>query len=137
MGCLLFGNVFMLLFISFIKAQQSVSAIGAITGTLSGFFCGAYVPVSMFGAGAANVMGCLPFLQLTALSKQAFMLNVEKHTPFTWDILNGDLGTQFGYQVKVGGTIFSLTTVGLFAAAWTILLLLLLLFRFSRLSKKD
>lgn len=136
-GSLIFANVFMLLIISFVKTEQSMGAVGTISGTMVGFFSGAYVPVGMFGKAVANILGLLPFLQLTVLSKQAFLYNLETATPLTRELISGDLGYAFGYQLALFEKEIPLWGVALMALGVTLIMLLLLIIRFKLLKKKD
>ncbi|MDP4121034.1 MAG: ABC transporter permease [Bacillota bacterium] len=133
---LVFANVFVLFLVSFFKTQQSIGAVGTIIGTLNGFLSGAYIPVGGFGKNIANVFSCLPFLHLTVLSRQAFLYDVTKHTPLTWKMLNGDLGYNYGYQIKIGETFLPTYAVILMTIGITLLILFALIFRF-KFSKKS
>ncbi|MCL2818984.1 MAG: ABC transporter permease, partial [Actinomycetia bacterium] len=104
---LLFANVFMLLIISFFKRQQSLAAVGTIIGTLVGFLSGAYIMVGMFGDTIRNIFGMLPFLQLTVLSRQAFLSRLEEVTPLTHDMLAGELARDFGFELWIGDKMIS------------------------------
>ncbi|MCL2818996.1 MAG: hypothetical protein FWD41_04650, partial [Actinomycetia bacterium] len=130
---LLFANVFMLLIISFFKRQQSLAAVGTIIGTLVGFLSGAYIMVGMFGDTIRNIFGMLPFLQLTVLSRQAFLSRLEEVTPLTHDMLAGELARDFGFELWIGDKMISYRLTILIIVATTCVILVLLSLTFSRL----
>jgi len=130
---LLFANVFMLFVVSFFKRQQSLGAVGTIIGTLVGFLCGAYIMVGMFGDTVRNIFGLLPFLQLTVLSRQAFLARIEELTPLTNNMLTGELARDFGFELWIGEKMISPGLTILMVIATTCAILVLLSFTFSRL----
>jgi len=136
-GSLVFANVFMLLLISFFKSMQSLSAVGTIVGTLIGFLSGAYVMVGMFGDVVRNIFGLLPFLQLTVLSRQAFLSRLEDVTPLTNDLITGELARDFGIELWIGDTLIKAPMIALMVCATTIALLGILIFTFSRVNDSD
>ena len=134
-GSLIFANVFMLLLISFFRKQQMLGAAGTIIGTLLGFLSGAYVPVTQFGDAVANLFSALPFLQLTVLCRKAFLYGIGNSTAIPEDWFTGDLGRTFGTVVEIGAHQVPLWGVGLWCAAFTLVLLGGLGFRFARMKR--
>jgi len=134
---LIFANIFMLLLISFFKTQQSLGVVGTIVGTLIGFFSGAYVSVGMFGEAVRNVFSSLPFLQLTVLSRSAFLHSIYDVTPLTKEIVSGELARDIGLELWLGDThIGNLGVLGMVSAT-TLVLLIALIIRFKRMKKSD
>lgn len=136
-GSLLFANVFMLLVVSFVKSQQSLGALGTILGTLLGFLSGAYIPIGQFGEAIGNIFSCLPFLQITVLTRQAFLYKLETHTPLSHEMLSGKLARSFGIELWVGGTLVPTWAVAALAGLVTAILLLALIARFNKMKKED
>ena len=136
-GSLIFANTFMLLIISFVKSQQSLGALGTILGTLLGFLSGAYIPVGQFGEAIGNVFSCLPFLQLTVLSRQAFLSTLESVTPLTHDMISGDLARSFGIELWIGDDKIPVWAILLIVGIVTLALLICLIIRFSKMKKAD
>lgn len=136
-GSLIFANVFMLLLVSFVKSQQSLGALGTIIGTLMGFLSGAYIPVGMFGETVGNIFSALPFLQMTVLTRTAFLYELESVTPLTKEMLHGELARSFGMELWIGDQ--HITTLGalLIAAGITLALLVCLIVRFAKMKKAD
>jgi multidrug/hemolysin transport system permease protein len=137
LGSLVFANVMMLLLISFFKSQQSLSAVGTIVGTLIGFVSGAYIMVGMFGDTLRNVFGMLPFLQLTVLSRQAFLARLEEVTPLTHEFLSGELARDFGIELWLGDTNMATGPLVALVAAMTLVLFVILIFVFPRLNRTE
>lgn len=136
-GTLIFANVFMLLLLSSIKRQQSLSGIGAIIGTFTGFVSGAYIPIGMFGNTIGNILSALPFVQLTMLSRNIFLYNVENVTPLTHEMLSGELARMFGFEIWIGDWYLSTGNVTLFVSGITFVLLVWLMIRFSKMKKDE
>jgi multidrug/hemolysin transport system permease protein len=136
-GSLVFANVFMLLTVSFVKSQQSLGAVGTIIGTLMGFISGAYIPIGMFGETVGNIFGALPFLQITVLSRWAFLYELEAATPLTKAMLSGEIARSFGMEMWIGDTHVPLWGVALIASGITMLLLVCLIIRFSKMRKEE
>ncbi|MCL2491228.1 MAG: ABC transporter permease [Coriobacteriia bacterium] len=134
---LLFGNVFVLLIVSFFKSQQSLGAVGTILGTLIGFLSGAYIMVGLFGDTVRNIFGLMPFLQLTVLSRQAFLSRVEEITPLKYEMLTGELARDFGFELWIGDSLISKPMVALMTIATTCVILVVLMFVFSRLKSAE
>lgn len=137
LGSLLFGNIFMLLLISFLKTQQSLTAIGAIVGVLTGFVTGAYIPLGMFGETVGNIFSALPFAQLTVLSRGAFLHSLECVTPLSHEILSGEIARDFGIELWLGSRYVPMWGVALLAGGITAALLVCLIVRFARMKKAD
>jgi multidrug/hemolysin transport system permease protein len=56
----LFGSLFASIIMSFLTSQGAITACSVVVSALYGFVCGAYMPISSFGEGVANVIYCLP-----------------------------------------------------------------------------
>jgi multidrug/hemolysin transport system permease protein len=56
----LFGSLFASIVMSFVKSQGVLTTCSIVVSALYGFICGAYMPISSFGKGLANVIYCLP-----------------------------------------------------------------------------
>ncbi|MGL5972244.1 MAG: ABC transporter permease, partial [Oscillospiraceae bacterium] len=132
-----FGNVFMLLLISFFKTQQSVSSFGTIIGTLIGFVTGAYIPVGVLPSIVGDIFSAMPFFQLTAISRKIFLYEIDKATPISKDMVSGDLAKHFGLEVWIGDTAISNTNLLIIIISCTVILLGILSFRFSKMKKED
>jgi multidrug/hemolysin transport system permease protein len=136
-GSLVFANTFMLLIVSFLKSQQSLGAVGTIIGTLIGFLSGAYIPVGLFGEKVGNIFSALPFLQITVLTRKVFLYELESVTPFTREMLTGDIFRTFGIEHWFGNTLVPAWGTSLIAGSITLVLLICLIFRFSKMKKID
>ena len=136
-GSLIFANVFTLLILSFLKTQQSMSAASAIVGVMSGFVTGAYIPLGMFGETASNVFSALPFAQITTLSRGAFLHNLESVTPLTHDMISGEIARGFGIELWLGSTHIPTWGVIAISSGITLILLLYLMMRFTKMKKSD
>jgi len=134
---LVFANVFMLLIITFIKTEQTLGAIGTILGTMIGFMCGAYIPVGMFGEMVGNIFSLLPFLQLTVLSRQAFIMNISEVLPFNMEMLTGPTAQGFGLECWIFGNLIPLWGVALITLGFTVAMFTALVIIFKKLKKKD
>lgn len=133
---LILGNSFVLLIVSFVKREQAMGAIGTILGTMLGFLCGAYVPVGVFGKSVGAVFTSLPFLPLTALSRQTFFMNLSS-TGLTEDIIGGDLARMYGYELFLNDQKLSTAALCLMIAAYMVLFGALLLARFKHMGQTD
>ena len=136
-GAIIFGNIFMLLLISFIKTSQSLSAMGAIVGTLIGFVSGAYIPLGMYGETVSNIFSALPFAQLTVLLRGAFFMNLETATPMRFEMFTEQSLRAWGLTLWIGDTHIPVPTVAVFCAVTSLVLLVLLMVRFRRMKKPD
>lgn len=136
-GSLIFANIFMLLLISFLKKQQSLSTLGSILGTSIGFLSGAYIPIGMFGDIIGTLFSALPFLQLTVLTRQAFLYEIQTITPLTHEMLTGEIARNFGMEVWFGNNLISTQFTILISGTITLFLLIGLVIRFSRMKKAD
>jgi len=136
-GSLVFANIFMLLVVSFLKSQQSLGAVGTIIGTLIGFLSGAYIPVGSFGETVGNVLSSLPFLQITVLSRQAFLYELESITPLTHEMITGEISRSFGIEHWLGNTLIPMWATALISCGITLILLVLLMIRFAKMKKAD
>ncbi|HEY8423167.1 MAG TPA: ABC transporter permease [Clostridia bacterium] len=74
---LLFGNIFMLFIISFIKTSNGVGGVGTIIGALQGFISGCYMPFGVLPKGLYYVLYCLPFAQMSSLIRTAYLENAQ------------------------------------------------------------
>ena len=136
-GALIFANVFMLLLISFFKTQQTLSAVGAIVGTMMGFVSGAYIPLGMFGETVGNIFSALPFAQITVLSRGAFLYELERVTPLTHDMISGEIARSYGIELWLGNHHIPAWGVAAIAGGITLILLLCLMIRFAKMKKAD
>ena len=136
-GSLIFGNIFMLLLISFFKTEQTLSAVGAIVGTFIGFVGGAYIPLGMFGETIGNIFSALPFAQLTVLIRGAFLLSLESVTPLTHEMISGEIARGFGIELWLGNQLIPMWGAAAMTGGVTLVLLLCLIIRFARLKKTD
>jgi len=136
-GALIFANVFILFILSFIKKQNALGAFGTIVGVLNGFVSGAYIPIGMFGAVVGTIFSALPFLQLTVLTRQAFLYELENVTPITHEMLSGNIAREFGLELWFGDTLVPPWGVAVLAGGITLILLLCLIVRFAKMKKSD
>jgi len=136
-GSLIFANAFILLLISFFKTQQSLSAVGAIVGTLIGFVNGAFIPLGMFGDTVGTIFSALPFAQITVLSRGAFLHTLENVTSLTHEMLSGEVARGFGIELWLGSHHIPMWGVALVAGGITLVLLLCLVVRFAKMKKAD
>ncbi len=134
---LLFANVFMLLLISFIKRNQILGALGTILGTLIGFISGAYIPVGQFGSPVGDIISTLPFLQLTVLARQSFLLNITSATSMDMDMLSGELAKSYGIELWIGDSLIPTWSIILMVFGFVLILLICLIIRFARMKKKN
>ena len=136
-GSLIFGNVFMLLLISFFKTEQALGAVGAIVGTMIGFLSGAYIPLGMFGETVGNIFSALPFAQITTLLRRTFMLSLEDVTPLSHEMLSGEIARDFGIELWIGDWHVPVYGVILITSGITFALLVCLMIRFTKMKKAD
>ncbi len=66
----MFGTALSSVINFFLSTQGQISAVGSIISSCYGFICGAYMPISQFGDGLANVVGLLPGTYGTSLLRQ-------------------------------------------------------------------
>lgn len=69
----LFGTALSSIVNCFLTSQGQISAVGSIVSSCYGFICGAYMPISSFGEGLANVLYCLPGTYATSLLRNHTM----------------------------------------------------------------
>ncbi len=69
----LFGTVLSAIINSFLSSQGQITAVGAIVSAGYGFICGAYMPLSQFGAGVRNTVMFLPGTYGTSLIRNHMM----------------------------------------------------------------
>ncbi len=65
----------------FLSSQGQVSAVGSIVSSCYGFICGAYMPLSQFGAGLRNAVMFLPGTYGTALIRNHSLSSVIETLP--------------------------------------------------------
>ena len=65
----------------FLSSQGQVSAVGSIVSSCYGFICGAYMPLSSFGAGLRNAVMFLPGTYGTALIRNHSLNSVIETLP--------------------------------------------------------
>ena len=63
----LFGTALSSVINFFLSSQGQISAVGTIISAGYGFICGAYMPISQFGAGLQKVISFLPGTYGTSL----------------------------------------------------------------------
>ncbi len=56
----------------FLNTQGQMSAVGTIVSSIYGFICGAYMPISQFGAFLKNALGFLPSTYATMLIRNYY-----------------------------------------------------------------
>ncbi len=69
----LFGTILSAIVNTFLTSQGQISAVGAIISAGYGFICGAYMPMSQFGAGLRNTLMLLPGTYGTSLVRNHMM----------------------------------------------------------------
>lgn len=74
----LFGTILSAIVNTFLTSQGQISAVGAIISAGYGFICGAYMPMSQFGAGLRNTLMLLPGTYGTSLVRNHMMGGVFK-----------------------------------------------------------
>lgn len=72
----LFGTALSSVINFFLSSQGQISAIGTIVSAGYGFICGAYMPISQFGAGLGKVLSFLPGTYGTSLVRNHAMAGV-------------------------------------------------------------
>ena len=80
---ILFGTLLANIVGIFINSQGSLSAISTMVSSMYGFICGAYMPISQFGAGMQNFVSFIPGTYGTVLFRQYYLdglLNEMKKT---------------------------------------------------------
>ena len=63
----LFGTALSSIVNCFLSSQGQISAVGSIVSSCYGFLCGAYMPISSFAEGLANVLYCFPGTYATSI----------------------------------------------------------------------
>ncbi|MDE6791340.1 MAG: ABC transporter permease, partial [Clostridia bacterium] len=74
----LFGTVLSAIINTFLSSQGQISAVGTIVSAGYGFICGAYMPLSQFGAGVRNTVMFLPGTYGTSLVRNHMLGGVLK-----------------------------------------------------------
>ncbi len=72
----LFGTALSSIIDVFLTTQGQISAVGTIVSAGYGFICGAYMPISQFGAGLQKVLSFLPGTYGTSLIRNHFLRGV-------------------------------------------------------------
>ena len=72
----MFGTALSSVINFFMSTQGQISAVGSIVSSCYGFICGAYMPISQFGEGLANVVGLLPGTYGTSLLRKHMLGSV-------------------------------------------------------------
>ena len=68
----LFGCGLSTIINSFIKSEGGISAVSALSSSIYGFICGAYLPLAQFGSTFSNIFGFNPGLYSSILFKNLF-----------------------------------------------------------------
>lgn len=131
---LVFGNMLMVFIISFLRKENALGGLGAVVGTLIGFISGAYVPVSVFADNLQDVILALPFAQITAILKKAFMYGMEARSGLPAESYKTFL-EQNGVNIFVSGTEITLGWLILIIAGFCVLFGFLSWLRFRKKSK--
>lgn len=71
-----FGTVLSAIINTFLSSQGQITAVGTIVSAGYGFICGAYMPLSQFGAGVRNAVMFLPGTYGTSLVRNHMMSGV-------------------------------------------------------------
>ena len=79
----LFGTVLSAIVNTFLSSQGQITAVGTIVSAGYGFICGAYMPLSNFGAGVRNAVMFLPGTYGTSLVRNHMMGGVLKEMSST------------------------------------------------------
>lgn len=74
----LFGCGLSVLVNSLVKSEGGVTAVSALSSSVYGFVCGAYMPLSQFGTTFANIFGFNPGLYSAILFKNLFTAGVRR-----------------------------------------------------------
>ena len=74
--CILFGTLLASIVESFISNQGGLSAVATLVSSLYGFLCGAYMPISQFGAGIRNFVMFIPGTYGVVLFRNYYMNGV-------------------------------------------------------------
>lgn len=72
-----FGNIFMLFIISFVKTSNGVGGVGTITGALQGFISGCYMPFGVMPQWLNYTLYALPFAQMSSLIRSVYLEKAE------------------------------------------------------------
>jgi len=133
---LILGNLFVLIIASFIEREQALGAVGTILGTLLGFLCGAYVPIGILGDTTASIFAALPFLPMTVITKQAYLMSISQ-TPLTMDIIGGEFAKVYGYDIFFCNTQISIPIMLTIVSAYIVVFCVALIFIFKKMKKHD
>lgn len=74
--CILFGTLLASIVENFISNQGGLSAVATLVSSLYGFLCGAYMPISQFGAGIRNFVMFIPGTYGVILFRNYYMNGV-------------------------------------------------------------
>lgn len=72
----MFGTALSSIVCIFLNSQGAISAVATLVSSMYGFICGAYMPLSQFGAGLRNVLMFLPGTYGTGLIRHHMMSGV-------------------------------------------------------------
>jgi multidrug/hemolysin transport system permease protein len=132
---LVFGNIFMIFILSFFKKETALGGLGTIIGTLIGFISGAYVPMNMFSDLIRNTILCLPFAQIAAILKNAFLYDVNKSIGLSAEMFEKFLYDN-GVKVSAFNVNLSLFVLILVIVGYIVLFSLLSTLRYRKLQNK-
>ena len=132
------SSLLALLFASFIHSPNTYGVANTIVGTFIGFVTGAYMPMGIMPKVIQNVFNSLPVSQGASLLRQIFLRDtikeVFKGAP---DSLVLDYRYFQGIDLKILGHILSPTEMMISILASIVLLFVLCILRFRRLTKKS
>ena len=129
----LFSNIIILYIMSFLKTENGVGGLGTLIGTLIGFISGAYMPIGVMPEAIRYVINVLPFLQTTALIKQAYLPNVAK---VLGDVDLTEVYKLYGSDIYFKNFIMPPYLLIISIIAYTVLFGILALIRFRKLQNK-
>lgn len=72
----LFGCALAVIISSFVKSDGGITAVSALSSSVYGFICGAYMPLSQFGVVFSNIFGFNPGLYGTLLLKNFYLRSI-------------------------------------------------------------
>lgn len=108
----MFGTALSSIINFFLSTQGQISAVGTIISAGYGFICGAYMPISQFGAGLQKVLSFLPGTYGTALLRNHALRGVleeMRSIGFPTEVIDAIRDSVdcnlyfFGERVSVGG----------------------------------
>lgn len=102
----LFGTALSSIVNYFLSTQGQMSVVGTLVSTVYGFICGAYMPMSQFGAGLQKTLMFLPGTYGTSLLHSHYMRGVLDELGanyFPSDVING-INQNFDVSLDFFGT---------------------------------